>query len=664
VSSLVTDSLARSEVPESIALGAPDRASGNRLSRWLLANRVAPAGPESLGGKGDTHAWWKVTALTGVDYFSTLSYLPAIAVLAAGALSPIATLLIVILTLGGMLPMYRRVAKESPHGQGSVAMLEKLLPFWRGKIFVLVLLGFVATSWIITITLSSADATVHIIENPRAPGFLEGQAVTVTIVLLLILGGVFLLGFNEAVNVAIPLVVVFLVLNAVVVAVAVSAIIADPGVFADWLGRVAASGSASDVARTAVLAFPLLVLGLSGFETGVSMMPLVKSEGFTEFQVLASRVRNTRKLLTTAALIMSVYLIATTFVTTVLIPAEEFEEGGEANGRALAYIAHEYLGETFGTVYDISSVLILWFAGASAMAGLINIVPRYLPSYGMAPEWSRAVRPVVLVYTGLSVIITIAFAADVNAQAGAYATGILAMMVSASVAVTISAIRKRQRVSRIGFGILTLVLLYALIENIIEKPDGIAISGLFIGGIVVVSVVSRVYRATELRVDTVTLDAGARRIIAEMLAKDGELNIIANRRDKGDQAEYTEKDTTQRAMNPVPVGATILFLEVDVVDPSSFSQTLNVRGHTNYGYNILRVQSSAVPNAIAAILLALRDATGVRPQCHFEWSEGHPIAYMFRYLLLGRGDTAPLVREILREAEKNPGRRPGIHVGG
>jgi hypothetical protein len=474
---------------------------------------------------------------------------------------------------------------------------------------------------------------------------------------------VFLAGFSEAVSVAIPLVAVYLILNAIIVVAGIRQIAVHPEVLHDWAARLTAGGGVFGTLKTAVLAFPLLVLGLSGFETGVSMMPLVAAEGVSEEEQRESRIQRTRRLLTVAAVVMSVYLLSTTFVTTLLIPPVEFADGGKASGRALDYLAHEQLGGVFGTVYDISSILILWFAGASAMAGLINIVPRYLPGYGMAPAWATAVRPVVLVFTGLSMVITVLFGADVNAQAGAYATGILAMMVSAAVAVTLAAVRKKARAAAAGFAVVVLIFVYALIANVIEKPDGMVISVVFIAVIVLVSLVSRVARSTELRVEQIEYDEVARDFLAQVSAA-GALHLIANRKEAGDAAEYRAKEAEQRAFNPIPVTSPALFVEVSVVDPSDFSGVLTVHGVDIDGYHVLRVDAAVVPNALAAVLLSLRDITELRPHCHFEWAEGNPLVYIARYVLSGEGDTAPLTREILREVEPDPRLRPAVHVGG
>jgi hypothetical protein len=642
----------------------------SRLRAWML---------EGLSdmGKGGSHPgphaqpepahqgqrWWRVMCLTGVDYFSTLGYQPGIAALAAGLLSPIATIVLVIVTLAGALPVYRRVAEESPHGEGSIAMLERLLSFWQGKLFVLTLLGFAATDFLITITLSAADASTHLVENPHLTDFLQGKQMIITLFLVALLGAVFLKGFLEAIGVAVVLVGIYLTLNVVVVIAGFWHVITAEHVITDWTSALTTEhGNVFVMIGVALIVFPKLALGLSGFETGVAVMPNVKGDPGDTEQHPTGRIRDTKKLLTTAALIMSVFLIATSFITTLLIPENEFKSGGQANGRALAYLAHEYLGNAFGTVYDVSTIAILWFAGASAMAGLLNLMPRYLPRYGMAPHWARAVRPMVIVFTLIAFLVTWIFDADVDAQGGAYATGVLVLISSAAVAVTIAAHKAGQRKWTIGFGVIAAVFLYTTVVNVIERPDGVKIGACFIVGIILVSLLSRLARAFELRVTSVTLDDMAERFIRDMASR--KMRFIANEPDRRDKAEYRDKIDQIRADNDMPEQEDFVFVEVTVTDPSEFEAGLTVRGEVLHNrYRVLTLESASIPNALAALLLHVRDETHGIPHIYFEWTEGSPFANFLRFFLFGQGEVAPVTREVLREAEPDRSRRPRVHTG-
>ncbi|MER7537674.1 amino acid transporter [Streptomyces sp. NPDC097704] len=646
------------------------RMRSGRLRAWMLEGlsdmgKGKPSRPKEpaadAGHKGQR--WWRVMCLTGVDYFSTLGYQPGIAALAAGLLSPVATIVLVIVTLAGALPVYRRVAEESPRGEGSIAMLARLLSFWKGKLFVLTLLGFAATDFLITITLSAADASTHLVENPHLESALHDKQVIITLVLIALLGAVFLKGFLEAIGVAVALVGIYLALNAVVVVNGLWHVITEGHVVTDWTSALTAQhGNVFAMIGVALVVFPKLALGLSGFETGVAVMPHVQGDESDTEEKPTGRIRDTKKLLTTAALIMSVFLICTSFITTVLIPAKEFESGGKANGRALAYLAHEYLGNTFGTVYDIATIAILWFAGASAMAGLLNLMPRYLPKYGMAPHWARAVRPMVIVFTLVAFLVTWIFDASVDAQGGAYATGVLVLISSAAIAVTIAARKARQRNWAIGFGAISLVFLYTTVVNVIERPDGVKIGACFIAGIILISLLSRLGRAFELRVTHVELDDMAERFIQDISRRTP--RFIANEPGARDADEYRAKKDQIRADNDIPGAEDFVFVEVTVTDPSEFEAGLTVKGEVLHDrFRVLTVESSSIPNALAALLLHARDLTGVRPHIYFEWTEGNPFANFFRFFLLGRGEVAPTTREILREAEPDRDLRPRVHVG-
>jgi hypothetical protein len=604
--------------------------------------------------KHDDHPWYLVIWLTGVDYFSTLGYQPGIALLAAGALSPIATAVLVAVTLLCALPIYVQVSGRSFAGLGSIAMLENLLPGWWGKFMVLVLLGFATTDFIITMTLSASDAARHATENPYLrPLFghanLGHANMGVTLVLLALLAAVFLKGFAEAIELATAVCVPYLILNAVVLGRALMEVATHPTALPRWREALTRQGDWSQLALGAVILFPRLALGLSGFETGVSVMPLIRgAESDANASLPRGRIRNTRKLLATAALIMSVLLLVSSFVSVLLIPREAYREGGPASGRAIAYLAHEYLGNVFGSVYDVSTILVLWFAGASAMAGLLHLIPRYLPRVGLAPEWVAYARPLVLLLFGFNVAVTVIFRANVEAQGGAYATGVLVLMLSASIAAAISLWKEHSRWLSIYCWGVVLIFGYTTVANVIERTDGIIIASVFILLILTVSGISRFWRAKEIRVGGHKFADPESERLWNMLV-DKKVNMVPI----GRVALPARAERAEQLRKYYNVEGSVVFVHVTLLDNrSEFLSPLEIKVTKQKGqYLVEAAQAVAKANAVAYLSELLHPSA-----IYLGLSRQNLMRQSFRYFLLGEGETGLMVYTILQHLwEQTPG---------
>lgn len=291
------------------------------------------------------------------------------------------------------------------------------------------------------------------------------------------------------------------------------------------------------------------------------------------------------------------------------------------------------------------------------MAGLLNLIPRYLPRFGMAPEWARALRPLVLVFMGIAVTVTLLFHANVNAQGGAYATGVLVLMTSGSCAVSMAAPKGP---TRWIFILISLIFVYTTGANIFERPEGLKISTIFIFSIILTSLLSRALRSTELRITGIDLDDTAKEVLAD--DSDQVIRLIAWNPKTNADKDRDEADKRLRILHSLDPEECIIFFEVERGDASDFKNQLHVKGRREGRHRILFARSPVVANSIAAMLIYLEAQTGKIPHSYFHWTEVSPVTNMLRFIFLGEGDTAPLTHEVLRRAIKDPQRRPIVHV--
>jgi hypothetical protein len=661
-------------------------------------------------------SWLWILCLIGLDYFSSLAYQPSIAFEAAGLAAPFATVIVVLVTFLGAFPVYLYVAGRSTTGQGGFALIERSVPGWRGKLTILVLLGFSATDFVMTKTLSIADAAVHVVGNSHpewqralsslgnadegAGRFLPPQlwqrivvywdkqlVVTILLTLLgIIFWAIFRRGFTKhVIQLAVAVVVFYLVLTGLVVGSGLYYLLTHHDVLLAWWAQLTNGHDspphslfAARIAWRSLLSFPNMSLGLSGFELSMVVLPFVKGDPSEEGAEPRRRIRNVRKMLLAATLTMAIYLLGSTLVATTLIPPDSLKAGGKASNRALAYLAHggvlaegktaEHLsplfGKSFGTLYDISTILILCLAGTSVTLGLRYLVPQYLHRLGMELRWAHNTGVVLYLFNCINLVVTVLFRANVTAQRGAYATSVLVVLSGTALAAGVDVFSKHSgsRRSRMqwAFAFISALFLASAGAAIFQKPDGLLIALCFVFGILTFSIISRLFRSTELRFEGFRFKDSQSQFLWESLEY-LEFPVLVPHRPGRRSLLVKEKHIREshRLTPDVPV----VFIEAELGDASDFYQKPLLEVRQEDGRFVIRAtQCTSIPHVLAAAALEL-SKVGKPPEIHFGWSDESPVAANINFLLFGQGNVPWMVRDLIRKAEPDSGRQPRVILG-
>jgi hypothetical protein len=655
-----------------------------------------------------TFVWPLVLCVVGLDYFSTLAYLPSIAVRAAGPLAPLAALGVVAVTLLAALPVYAYVVGRSPHGLGAVGLLEKNTRGWHGKTLILVVLGFIAADFVVTRTLSVADAAAHVSHDPFWNGLgeqkeslrsvlpwwlrtehfdLGNEQLALTLTLSMLSFGFYALlarGFRRwFVRLAVVVVGTFLILNAVVIGRSVAYLLQHPDIFETWAGRAGSTpqlhadggdlwAMAAPVALLFLLSFPQLALGLSGFELTMASVTLVRGRPGDDPQLPRGRIGNARRLLLAAAVIMSLFIFYSVFVVTLLVPASEFAEGRPAAHRALAFLAHDarLLGDPlrpwFGLAYDVSAVSILCLAGASAAVGFRDLTPHFLARFGMQLSWAHKVGVVQHLFNVVILVVIIYFKAGVADQEGAYTTSVLVLLASAAFAACLDVqARWRGYFARFflaaPFAVAALLFLVLIGSLFVQGHlSGLVIALLFVAVVLATAFVSRWLRSTEPRFEGfVFADEATEKRWKEVCQL--EFQVLAPHRPG--HGSLADKEAYLRKKHRIGPEVPILFIEAELGDPSDFHQAPLMHVVEEDGREVVRVtRCCSVAHTLASIALEFR-RVGRPPELYFDWSPENPMAANLHFLLMGQGNVPWMVHELIRKTEPDPSRRPRVVLG-